>query len=290
MAQGVVAEVVAEGALRPPLVGRDVSLHGELGLGQERVRVAVDARAAHLAALQQRGQHQLGHVLGQRTDRRQDQRRGAAHQQGEGQGPALPLGGVVVEAAPLLYLPVHAEGALVVPLHAVHAEVVVAGFRVLGVDQGEGDEVAAVLGPGLEQGQPRQVGLRLAALGDGGGAHRLQAHPQRLPGQPPPGPQLARRQIGQVLGEVDQLAQEPPRPRAEGQLHPPRRAEEVGHAREVGALDVAEQQRRAASGDDPAVDLGDLEVGGDRRLHVDDLLLTPQQVQELAEVGHGAGR
>ena len=252
------------------------------------MRVTVDAGAAHLAALQQRGQHQLGHVLGQRTDGRQDQRRGAAHEQGEGQGPALPLGRVVVKAAPLLDLPVHAEGVPVVPLHAVHAEVVVAGPGVLGVDQGEGDEVAAVLGPGLEQGQPREVGRPLSALGDGGGAHRLHAHPQGLAGQPAPRPQLSRREVWEVLGEADQLPQEPPRARAESQLHPARRAEEVGHAGEVGAFDVAEHQRRPAGGDDPAVDLGDLEVGGDRRLDVDDLLLAPQQVQKLAEVGHGA--
>lgn len=56
---------------------------------------------------------------------------------------------MVVETAALLYLPVHAEGLRVMPLDAVHAEIMVAGVRVLCVDQGQGDEVAAVLGPGF---------------------------------------------------------------------------------------------------------------------------------------------
>ena len=61
------------------------------------------------------------------------------------------LGGV------LLALPVHAGGLLVVDLHAVHADVALAGFGVPGDDAGEGDEGAAVLGPGGEDGEFGEV-------------------------------------------------------------------------------------------------------------------------------------
>ena len=62
------------------------------------------------------------------------------------------LGDVVVEAAAFLDLPVYAEGLGIVALDAIHAEVVMAGIGVLGIDQRQGDEVPAVLRPGFEQG------------------------------------------------------------------------------------------------------------------------------------------
>ena len=57
----------------------------------------------------------------------------------------------------LLALPVHAGGLAVVDLHAVHAEVALAGFGVARGDAGEGDEAAAVLRPGLEDGEFQDV-------------------------------------------------------------------------------------------------------------------------------------
>ena len=53
----------------------------------------------------------------------------------------------------LLALPVHAGGLAVVDLHAVHADVALAGWRIAGDDAGQRDEAAAVLGPGLEDGE-----------------------------------------------------------------------------------------------------------------------------------------
>ncbi len=62
-------------------------------------------------------------------------------------------------AATLLALPVHAGGLAVVYLHAVHAEVALAGFGVARGDAGEGDEAAAVLRPGLEDGKFQEVDI-----------------------------------------------------------------------------------------------------------------------------------
>ena len=60
----------------------------------------------------------------------------------------------------LLALPVHAGGLAVVDLHAVHADVALAGFGIAGDDAGEGDEGAAVLGPGGEDGEFGEVDVR----------------------------------------------------------------------------------------------------------------------------------
>ena len=57
----------------------------------------------------------------------------------------------------LLALPVHSGGLAVVDLHAVHADVALAGFGVAGDDAWEGDEAAAVLGPGLQDGELVEV-------------------------------------------------------------------------------------------------------------------------------------
>ena len=57
----------------------------------------------------------------------------------------------------LLALPVHAGGLAVVDLHAIHADVALAGAGVAGVDAGQGDEAAAVVGPALEDGEVVEV-------------------------------------------------------------------------------------------------------------------------------------
>ena len=107
---------------------------------------------------------------------------------------------MVVETAALLYLPVHAEGLCVMPLDAVHAEIMVAGVGVLCVDQGQGDEVAAVLGPGFKKRQSREVGWRLHVLGDGPFGTAFHAELECGRDQVFVWPEFARRERGQVLG------------------------------------------------------------------------------------------
>ena len=65
----------------------------------------------------------------------------------------------------LLALPVHAGGLAVVDLHAVHAYVALAGFGIAGDDAGQGDEAAAVLRPGLEDGELEEIDV-FAAMDD----------------------------------------------------------------------------------------------------------------------------
>src|SRR6202035_2247163 len=70
------------------------------------------------------------------------------------------LGGGVVEASPLADLPVHAGRARAVDLHAIDAEVVPLALRVLGVDERQGEEGAAVLRPGGEDGEAVEANFR----------------------------------------------------------------------------------------------------------------------------------
>jgi hypothetical protein len=72
------------------------------------------------------------------------------------------------------------------------------------------------------------------------------------------------------LGELYQLVYKLLGSGAEGQIDALLCAEEIGDTGEVGALDIFEEQGRAGGGDDPAVDLGDFEVGGDRGFDADE--------------------
>ena len=76
-----------------------------------------------LLAEEERGDEKLGHALGQRRDRREDERGRTAEEDRERQRRAPRLGFVVVEPAALRDLPVDARRPRVVDLHAVDAEV-----------------------------------------------------------------------------------------------------------------------------------------------------------------------
>ena len=77
--QRVVAVVIAKRPFGPAHARRHLADQRELRVGDQRMRpVAVHLRQA--LAGDERGQHQLGHVLGQRRDGRQDQRRRAAEE------------------------------------------------------------------------------------------------------------------------------------------------------------------------------------------------------------------
>src|SRR6185503_16183650 len=78
---------------------------------------------------------------------------------------------------------------------------------------------------------------------------------------------------------------------AEGHARAPLGAELVDQERQRAALDVAEQERRAAGLGHAVGDLGDLEVGVDLGRHLVQLALTAQMVEPVAEIGerHRAG-
>ena len=63
-------------------------------------------------------------------------------------------------------------------------------------------------------------------------------------------------------------------------------AEEVGDTGELGSFDIGKKQGGARGGDDPAVDFGDFEVGGNRRFDTDEFAFAVQAVEKLAQIIH----
>ena len=74
---------------------------------------------------------------------------------------------------------------------------------------------------------------------------------------------------------------------AEGHRHPPLRPELVGEQRVLGALEVLEEERRAAGLDRPVDDLRHLEIRVDLCLDLDQLAGAAKLVDPGAEVGRG---
>ena len=128
-----------------------------------------------------------------------------------GSGWSRCFGHRVVEAAALADLPVHAGRARVVDLQAVHAEVGRAlALGVLGVDEGQGDEGAAVLAPAGQDGQPVEAHVARHDLADRSRAH-APAHPRARAAEGRRARPKACRARGQeLLGQRDQPAHQAP--------------------------------------------------------------------------------
>ena len=86
-----------------------------------------------------------------------------------------------------------------------------------------------------------------------------------------------------VLGELDEPPDQTQRPLAECHLGAARRAEQVGDEPEIRALDVGEEERRSAGGDDAAMDLGDFEMGSTGGLDRDESFVAAELIDERRE-------
>ena len=114
-----------------------------------------DVGHLELPAEEERRDEELGHALGQRRDRPEDERGRPAEEDRERERLSLRLGGVVVEPAALADLPVDARRARAVDLDPVHPEVRLAGLLgVFRIDERQREERSAVSGP-LRQGGQR---------------------------------------------------------------------------------------------------------------------------------------
>ena len=131
----------------------------------------------------------------------------------------------------------------------------------LGVDEGQRDERAAVLGPAGEDRQPieahvagHDLGRRARSAGaDGPTRSSIARDVARAP-------QLATAWAGSSVSASSTSRRiEPQRPRAEGQLGARAVPKRLVTSGKSAPFDVGEEQRRAAGGDHAAVDLGGLE-------------------------------
>ncbi|OIQ65328.1 hypothetical protein GALL_531150 [mine drainage metagenome] len=186
--------MVAEGAFAAQFAGVHVAFEDDLAVGGHLQIVRHAGHHLDALAPQEAGEHHLAEEGWQGRGGGVGQRRVAAEAHGHGHA-LVPAVAVAVPGAIVVELGVEAQGAVVEDLQSVEAQVAVAGLLVAGVAEAEGDEGAAVLGPGGEHGQigePHLVALQ----------HHLLAHP--LPdGLRHPVPDLGQDgQLGQLLEEA----------------------------------------------------------------------------------------
>ena len=229
--EGVVAGVVPEGALEPPLRRVHPALEHDLGLrGHLQVhRLAGDhgdARAAEPAR-----EHHLVHAGRQGRRARVDRHGVAAQRDGDlhAAGAALLRHPLVLGRA-LVDLPVHAERAVVVDLQAVHPHVARLRHRVAREDERERDVAPGVARPAAQHGEGGQA--RVGRLHDL--LARRRAHP-----------------LGARLGEVEEVA-EPAQLVEERARHA--EVEELGHAGGEIVEPLDAEGRRHARGRAEGVD------------------------------------
>jgi hypothetical protein len=152
------------------------------------------------------------------------------------------------------------------------------------VDERQGDEGSAVLGPGGDRRQLVEPDVGRDALDHRAFVDTPRPDFDQLEADVARAPQLAGRRRQQSLRKMDDPLDQPQRPLAEGELRPRRAAEQVGDQPEFRALDVGEEQGGTAGGDHAAMDLRDLEIRIDRRVHRDDRTVTTERVEKGAEI------
>jgi hypothetical protein len=147
--QRVVSVVVTKRTLGLLPVRCHPSDESEFGFGEKRMG-SWPGTGGESAPSQEGCQHDLRHVLRERRDGRESERRRAAQKDRHRERLSGGLCDRMVEASSLADLPVHARGAPVVDLHPVDTKVAPARagcVRRLGVDERQRQKRPPVLGP-----------------------------------------------------------------------------------------------------------------------------------------------
>ena len=271
---GVVAEVIAERALRLR-TGKDRPFDREIGFGIDR-RPPLCRDHRNPMAGQRPGEGQLREPFGKGHHRRHGHGWRATDSDHDAERLAPLQRPAMVDADAAVELVVEADFVerlvgVAGQLNAVHAEIraLCAGAGgILGVDTGKRDERAAVTRPGNDMGKGGKCHLA--------GLHRPAAdmpreHRQSVERRPPVAPRAAG-----SGGRIDLQLDEPP-DAVEGVGEDPLDARpsavEIHEDRKRAAAGIGEQHRRPAGAVEPALDLGDLQMGIDRRLDDDRLAL-----------------
>ena len=280
-----------------------MALDDDLGLGRDLQRHRLGLDQLDLLAAQEARELVFRERVRHRRDRRED---------GAGVGPdhrcrrqrlarRCRPAPVLLGAAPVRE-PAHQRPVAARHLHAVDAEVVVVDARLArppGHHQRPGDERRRLPRPAGLDGQAAEVDrvagehhLLHRAVGDRArlhGAHRVEQR-QHLDRLAPAARRLRLAQEGQRLAHLAQrvrLAVHAPGDALHG-------AEEVDQhrhlvARAVVGHHVLEEHRRPLLRDEPGLDLGHLQIGGNRRLHPVEPARALQSGDEVAQrsIGHG---
>ena len=166
----------------------------------------------------------------------------------------------------------HTGRPLVVDLHPVDPEVVAGAVGILGVDQRQCEKGAAVLRPRGDHRQFLEIHRRGTYLAHGSRRLRPDTHLETGRHQIARRPDFCQAGWKAGSGELHSAADQSFRPPPKGHLRATLGAEEVGHKREVAALDRGEEKGRTTRSNHPPVDLRNLQPGVHGRL--DNLQIT----------------
>ena len=284
--QRVIAVVVAEWPFRPTGARRHRAHQGELGASHQGMRPRALDQPQSLAG-DERRQHQLRHVLRQRGNGRQNQRRRAAQKDRDGQGLAARLRHGVVKPAAFTNLPVHAGRSGVVHLQAIHTEVVPPAIRMFSEHERQGDERAPVLRPRGQRRQSVQPDIVGDDIGHRSPAAAAQTNTGQLANHVPGAPQRSRGRRQRRLQQFDESPNQPLRALAEGQFGASGGAEQICDQRKVRIRHVPEQEGRTTGGYHPAMDLRGLLCPVHARGDLDEITVVAEAVQKDAQIGKG---
>ena len=98
-------------------------------------------------------------------------------------------------------------------------------------------------------------------------------------------PQGGQRGRHRVFHQIDQAADKIERTAAKGQFQSLVGAEKIGDHRKLGVLDSGEQEGGASLGDDPSVNFCNFEIGVNRGVDGEQLVVGPQQFNKFAQIG-----
>ena len=155
--EGVEAGVVAEGAFENGLAGIDVAFDDDFAVGGDFEGDGFAGDEIEPAAHEEAGEHVFVDAGGKGCGGGVGKDGFAA--EGDGEGAFFTAGGPGAEVAGsvVVRVPVHGGGFGAEELDAVHAEVSGAGVGMFGDDLAEGDVLAAVFGPALDEGEFGEV-------------------------------------------------------------------------------------------------------------------------------------
>ena len=147
----LITVMVAEGAFKAALPRPGIADEGGIAFRDERERLSCGSVEADLGALKKGSQEQLRDVFWKRRDCAEDEGRGAAQEDRYGKILSERFAFGEVMSAAFCNLPMEAGCGLIEPLDPVHTEVRAFSRWRFCVDEGEGEESAAIARPACDE-------------------------------------------------------------------------------------------------------------------------------------------
>src|SRR2546430_2621698 len=189
-----------------------------------------------------------------------------------------------MKAATFLNLPVQPGRPRIVDLHPVNPQIMFLCDWVLGIDQRERDEWAAVLMPGSEHGQLVESHRWFDDFIHRTPRNVARTQFEKISHQRTMSPKFRPVRTQQRLSDAHQFLNERFRLRPKGEFDPFLCSKQIRDDWKATSLHLLEQQRRAAALDYAPMDLGDFEVRIDFGVDCDEIVFATQEIEERAKV------